>query len=177
MYVTLQGSDETKLPDDFERREVVDLNLRSSKVENLEGEFPKLETLDLRKTADLKNVQIVAPNLKTVFLTGCAVENLLIESNKLVDINVQLATSLKCLELKAPNLEHLALQTDKSEKFVLNKLQNFPKLKGLNNIYKEKSRPLSKFVREFQVIEEEVHSHQKEKSQNCSCSLCKSFNL
>jgi hypothetical protein len=177
MYITLQNSDEVALPEDFNKIEVVDLNLRSSKIEKLEGNFPELKTLDLRKTGELKLVNIVAPNLQTLFLTGSAVEELYIESSKLVDINLQLATNLKCANIVAPNLEHIALKTENSEKFVLNRLQNFPKLKGLNNIYKDQGRPLSKFVREFHEIEQEVHSHQKEKSKDCSCSICKSFNL
>lgn|GEM_PF-5411226 len=175
MQIILQNSEETTLPKDFEYSEVVDLNLRSSQIENINGEFPLLKTLDLRKTANLKSVDIIAPHLQTVFLTGCGVENLSIESQKLVDINIKLAGNLKSVNLKTPSLEHIELQTEKSEEFVLNQLQNFPNLKGLNHIYKEKSRPLSKFVREFKIIEDEVHTHKKESRGDCSCSLCKSF--
>ena len=46
---------------------IVDLNLRNSAVEKLEGYFPELQTLDLKNTKSLKYINIKAPKLHHIF--------------------------------------------------------------------------------------------------------------
>jgi uncharacterized protein YjbI with pentapeptide repeats len=175
MLLSFQNSDEiSEIVDGnlsefgIDNSEIVDLNCRKSTLKILRGEFPNLQTLDLRDCKDLEVVDLKAHQLQRIFLRGSNLKTLKIESFQLFDINLRSNSNIHEIELRTPNLEHVEFDSENISEEVSSYLLNIKSLKGVNHFY---NKSIPKELNNFKAFLTEERS--KIDHENCSCKICK----